>query len=70
MWISIEQQLPPEKMKVLGYTDENNYKVVTYYNGKFDTYTKILFWTNLPSPPNTTEIEAPKKKRGRPKKNT
>lgn len=69
MWISTDEQLPPDRTKVLGYTDDKTYKIVTCYKGRFDTYMKILFWTNLPSPPTINSLElCEKKKRGRPKK--
>jgi hypothetical protein len=74
-WININDRQPDPYQEVIICSDESNVKSAIYMgNSKWSTFVPVAYWMPYPSPPdvttNTTEapIEAPKKKRGRPKK--
>lgn len=73
MWNDIDFESPPENCDILGFAETGQVRVVRYYNGKPNTFLKIVAWMELPEKPDwlTVEevevVEAPKK-RGRPKK--
>lgn len=53
---------PPERTDVLIYTEENRMKVARVCRGKWDTYVKVMAWTELPDKPKIN-TEVPKRKK-------
>ena len=72
-WINIKDTMPPPYQEVIIASNENRVKSAIYMgNGKWNTFVQIVAWMPYPDPPKSftkeTTTEAPKKKRGRPKK--
>ena len=71
-WININDRYPEKYQEVLIASDDGRVKTAIYMgNGKWSTYLPIVCWAPFPAPPDglvEIPIEAPKKKRGRPKK--
>lgn len=65
-WINTRDKLPPDMTSVLGYTDEDRFKVVSVRRGIWDTYMNVLYWAYLPDKP-VVQSEEPVKRRGRKK---
>lgn len=75
-WINIKDQLPKQYEEVIIASNEGRVRAAIYMgNGKWNTFLPVAYWMPYPSAPTesvqTAEapaVEAPKKKRGRPKK--
>ena len=74
-WININDKKPNPYQEVIICSNEGRVKSAIYMrDGKWNTFIPVVYWMPYPNPPvattNTTEapVEAPKKKRGRPKK--
>lgn len=74
-WININDKYPDKYKEVIIASNEGIVKSAIYMgNGKWSTFVPVTYWMPYPSPPDipmkTKEVpvEAPKKKRGRPKK--
>ena len=71
-WININDKKPEFYQEVIICSNEGKVKSAIYMgNGKWNTFLVVTHWMPFPSPHNgavEVTIEAPKKKRGRPKK--
>ena len=77
-WTSVKEKLPDVHKEVIVATNEGRVKSAIYMgNGKWNTFLSVTHWMLYPTPPSvtanvvvdaSTPVEAPKKKRGRPKK--
>ena len=72
-WINVNDQMPDKYQEVIICSPEGRVKTAIYMGNAWSTYVPVVYWMPFPDPPDglsETPIEAPKKKRGRPKKNT
>lgn len=70
-WININDKKPEPYQEVLVCSTEGHVKSAIYMGGKWNTFLEVAYWMPMPAPPDglsVVPIEAPKKKRGRPKK--
>lgn len=71
-WININDKKPDPYQEVIICSDAGRVKSAIYMrDGKWSTFLNVAMWMPMPTPPvmnNDNPIEAPKKKRGRPKK--
>ena len=71
-WINVNEQPPAPYQEVIICSNEKRVKAATYLgDGKYNTFLQVAYWQPMPTPPEelkVEEVEAPKKRRGRPKK--
>ena len=77
-WINIKDKQPTQYQEVIVTSNEGVVKSAIYMGGgKWNTFVPVSYWMPYPNPPAVTSdvvvevsapTEAPKKKRGRPKK--
>lgn len=71
-WININDKQPSPYQEVIICSDEGRVKSAIYMkDGKWSTFVKVIYWMPMPEAPDMESkdpVEAPKNKRGRPKK--
>ena len=71
-WININDRWPEKYQDVIICSNEGIVKPALHMgNGKFNTYIQVVYWMPYPKAPDNLkhiDVDEPKKKRGRPKK--